>query len=92
MKLLNLQLTAGNDELNVNIMISPDYDPIHYCTFKTTGQVTFAASLTQRQEDPWPINEVNIGPPQPIISVTCSGFCLGIYGRLHRSTHFTGLR
>lgn len=78
--MLIVQFTTGNDKLSVNVILSSDYDPIHFCSFKTTGQATLAASLTQRQADPWPINVVNVGPPQPIISVTCSGFCLGIYG------------
>lgn len=90
---------TGNDELAVNLIVSPDYDPYRYCTFTTAAQaqagagagdsqqpgetVTLAPSLVQRDGvDAWPVNEIAVGPPQPIVSVSCSGFCLGVYGEL----------
>lgn len=76
--------STGEDALSVNLIVAPDYDPYRYCTFRTAGQqqqVTFAPSLVQRPGiDFWPINEVAVGPPQPILAVTCSGVCLGVYG------------
>ncbi|KAI3399606.1 hypothetical protein diail_6245, partial [Diaporthe ilicicola] len=64
------------------LILSTNFDPWSFCTFKTaSGEVTFAPSLTQRPEDPWPIQRIAVGPPQAIVSVTCSGKCLGIYGK-----------
>lgn len=81
---------TGESALSVNLIVAPDYDPYRYCTFRTAGgpqQVTFAPSLVQRPGlDPWPINEVAVGPPQPILSVACSGVCLGVYGRFFSSS------
>lgn len=88
---------TANDDLAVNLIVSPDYDPYRYCTFTTAAQaaagaggsqqpgetVTLAPSLVQRDGvDAWPVNEIAVGPPQPIVSVSCSGFCLGVYGEL----------
>ena len=69
-----------DNDLNVNLITSPDFDPYNLCTFKTAGEVALAPSLTQRPEDAWPINQIAVGPPQRIISVTCSGTCIGVYG------------
>ncbi|KAG6358988.1 hypothetical protein INS49_012508 [Diaporthe citri] len=69
-----------NNDLNVNLITAPDFDAYRLCTFKTeTNEVTFAPSLTQRPGDVWPINQIAVGPPQKIISVTCSGTCIGVY-------------
>jgi hypothetical protein len=67
--------------MNVNLITAPDFDAFNLCKFKTgSDQVTLAPSLAKRPGDPWPINQIAVGPPQKIISVTCSGKCLGIYG------------
>ncbi|KAF3769151.1 hypothetical protein M406DRAFT_234725, partial [Cryphonectria parasitica EP155] len=85
----SLNITADGEEyftdndLSVSLILSPNYDPYHYCTFKTASQVAFAPSLVQRPEDLFPINEIAVGPPQPIISVKCSGVCLGVYGECY---------
>lgn len=71
-----------DNDLNVNLITAPDFDAYRLCTFKTaTNEVTFAPSLTQRPGDVWPINQIAVGPPQKIISVTCTGTCIGVYGK-----------
>lgn len=76
-----------NNDLNVNLITAPDFDAYRLCTFKTASdEVTFAPSLTQRPEDFWPINQIAVGPPQNIVSVTCSGTCVGVYGDCYNST------
>ncbi|PSR92434.1 hypothetical protein BD289DRAFT_428883 [Coniella lustricola] len=72
-----------NSDLSINAILAPDYNPNAYCTFTTAsgGAVAFEPSLVQRPGiDEFPINELVVGPPQPIVSVTCDGFCLGVYG------------
>ncbi|KAH8785201.1 hypothetical protein F5883DRAFT_83950 [Diaporthe sp. PMI_573] len=77
-----------NNDLNVNLITAPDFDAYRLCTFKTASdEVTFAPSLTQQPGDPWPINQIAVGPPQKIVSVTCSGTCIGIYGDCYNSTN-----
>ncbi|KAK2615522.1 hypothetical protein N8I77_002270 [Diaporthe amygdali] len=68
-----------HSDLNVNLITAPDFDAYRLCTFKTSEGATLAPSLTQRPEDFWPINQIAVGPPQKIISVTCSGTCVGVY-------------
>ncbi|ROV88881.1 hypothetical protein VSDG_08941 [Cytospora chrysosperma] len=75
-----------NSDLNVNLIDAPDFDAYRLCTFKTGNEVTLAPSITQRPEDLWPINQIAVGPPQAIVSVTCSGTCLGIYDDCYNST------
>ncbi|KUI58993.1 hypothetical protein VP1G_06239 [Cytospora mali] len=77
-----------NSDLNVNLIDAPDFDAYHLCSFKTgNGEATLVPSLTQRPEDPWPINQIAVGPPQAIVSVTCSGTCVGVYGDCFNSTN-----
>ncbi|KAG8168934.1 hypothetical protein KVR01_001683 [Diaporthe batatas] len=76
-----------NNDLNVNLITAPDFDAYHLCTFKTAGgEVTLAPSLTKRPGDFWPVNQIAVGPPQKIISVTCSGTCVTVYGECYNST------
>lgn len=76
--------SAIDNGLNINLIISDNYDPYTFCKFKTAGtEVTLAPSLIKRPEDFYPINEIAVGPPQAIISVSCFGVCLGIYGKLN---------
>lgn len=63
----------ADSDLNVNLIDAPDFDAYRLCTFKTGNEVTLAPSITQRPEDLWPINQIAVGPPQAIVSVTCSG-------------------
>lgn len=71
-----------DSDLNVNLITAPDFDAYRLCTFKTAGAVTLAPSLTKRPGDVWPVNQIALGPPQKVISVTCSGTCIGVYGEL----------
>lgn len=72
-----------DNDLNVNLITAPDFDAYRLCTFKTASdEVALAPSLTQRPGDPWPINQIAVGPPQKIVSVTCSGTCIGVYGEV----------
>lgn len=86
---------TGEDALGVGLVVAPDYDPYRYCTFRTAARggraAALAPSLVQRPGvDAWPVNEVAVGPPQPILAVACSGVCLGVYGGfpLTRSSPF----
>lgn len=81
MSAYTMSLVIDND-VAVNLIISDNYDPSTYCHFATATQAALAPSFTKRPEDFYPVNEIAVGPPQPIISVSCFGFCLGIYGKL----------
>ncbi|KAJ4396373.1 hypothetical protein N0V93_000592 [Gnomoniopsis smithogilvyi] len=81
----NLMIPADGREyytdytMDISLIRSDNYDPFQYCHFKTQGgDVALVSGLAQRTRDFWPINEVAVGPPTPIVSVKCSGFCLAI--------------
>jgi hypothetical protein len=69
---------ATNNAMAVSIIDSPDFDAYNFCNFYTTGQKAIVASNSN--------HELTVGPPQPIISVSCAAFpggnntCLPVYG------------
>lgn len=79
-----------DNTLNVNIIHSDNYNPYRYCTFKTPGKVALPQSLVQTGDPLSPDNQIAVGPPSPIISVTCSGYCANIYGEYHLGFYLPG--
>ncbi|KAI0459061.1 hypothetical protein F5B21DRAFT_338035 [Xylaria acuta] len=45
---------------------TPNYDAIHLCTFNTPGPQTLVGSVT-----PEGLKQITVGPPQPVLSVSC---------------------
>ncbi|KAK4168401.1 hypothetical protein QBC43DRAFT_229028 [Cladorrhinum sp. PSN259] len=66
-----------HNDLNVNIIESPDYDIFRFCKFTYvqpgSGTVTLVGSIGNNNQ------QVMVGPPTPITGVTCQGFCLTVY-------------
>ncbi|KAK4463512.1 hypothetical protein QBC42DRAFT_337523 [Cladorrhinum samala] len=68
---------TNHNDLNVNIIESSDYDIFRLCQFHydppASGTVTLVSSIAGNA------NQVFVGPPTPIKSVSCQGVCLTIY-------------
>ncbi|KAI3324150.1 hypothetical protein HD806DRAFT_534468 [Xylariaceae sp. AK1471] len=58
-------VTTGNG-ISVNIIDTPNYDAISLCTFNTPGPKALVGLSTP--EGP---QQIIVGPPQPILSVSC---------------------
>ncbi|KAI3330044.1 hypothetical protein F4824DRAFT_505590 [Ustulina deusta] len=55
-----------NNGISVDTIDTPNYDAISLCTFNTSGPKTLVGSVT-----PDGLNQITVGPPQPILSVSC---------------------
>lgn len=73
-----LSLTQLSDhDFAVSIIDAPDYLALSDCTFHTGGEQTLVGGLSADG-----VQQVIIGPPQPITGVSCYGTCVGTYGML----------
>lgn len=70
-----------NSDLSVNIIDAPDFYA-QQCTFNTAQEKTLVFGLSH---DAQPFGQVIVGPPQPIISVSCVGTCVYTYGDCYNS-------
>ncbi|KAK7428108.1 hypothetical protein QQZ08_005347 [Neonectria magnoliae] len=66
---------ATHNDISVNIIDAPDYNAFQQCQFKTKGDKTLVQSLGDDG-----LQQIVVGPPQPIISVSCKGTCVPTYG------------
>ncbi|KFY83943.1 hypothetical protein V498_07873 [Pseudogymnoascus sp. VKM F-4517 (FW-2822)] len=57
-----------NNDLAVSIIDAREYRAMEYCTFHTAGEQTLVGVLS-----PEGVQQVIIGPPQPISGVSCYG-------------------
>ncbi|KAH6887893.1 hypothetical protein B0T10DRAFT_405928 [Thelonectria olida] len=64
-----------NSDISVNIIDAPDYNAFQQCTFTTTGEKTLVQSIGKGG-----LQQIVVGPPQPILSVSCNGMCVPTYG------------
>ncbi|TRX95561.1 hypothetical protein FHL15_003519 [Xylaria flabelliformis] len=57
-----------NNDISVSIIDvdTPNYDAISLCTFNTPGQKALVGSTT-----PQGVKQITVGPPQPVLSVSC---------------------
>ncbi|KAI0869848.1 hypothetical protein GGS24DRAFT_505375 [Hypoxylon argillaceum] len=55
-----------NNDISVSIIDTPNYDAISLCTFYTSGPKALVGSVT-----PQGLKQITVGPPQPILSVSC---------------------
>ncbi|KAK4166904.1 hypothetical protein QBC43DRAFT_367826 [Cladorrhinum sp. PSN259] len=80
---------TNHNDLNINIIGSTDYDIYRLCKFNyappASGTVTLVSSIAGNE------NQVFVGPPVPIVSVSCQGFCLTTYQDCYRNGQFVGL-
>ncbi|KAI1758235.1 hypothetical protein F4782DRAFT_524933 [Xylaria castorea] len=57
-----------NNDISVSIIDvdTPNYDAISLCTFNTQGKKSLVGSTT-----PDGVKHITVGPPQPVLSVSC---------------------
>ncbi|OBT43132.1 hypothetical protein VE00_07701 [Pseudogymnoascus sp. WSF 3629] len=67
-----------NHDFAVSIIDAPDYLALSDCTFHTGGEQTLVGGLSATG-----VQQVIIGPPQPITGVSCYGTCVGTYGQCY---------
>ena len=70
-----------NNDLSISIIDSNDYNALQQCTFKTDGEQTLVQSIDTTDGS----QHIIVGPPQPIRSVTCQGYCVPTYGECYGS-------
>ncbi|KAH7369292.1 hypothetical protein B0T11DRAFT_327384 [Plectosphaerella cucumerina] len=81
----NGQKFSTNNAISVNIIDAPDYNAIAQCTFYTDGQKALVSGIT-----PSGLQQVIVGPPQPITAVSCEGMCVPTYGDCYSGGQFVG--
>lgn len=61
-----LLISYIDNDLSISIIDTPNYDAISLCTFNTPGPKALVGSVT-----PEGLKQITVGPPQPILSVSC---------------------
>ncbi|KAK4183831.1 hypothetical protein QBC35DRAFT_507203 [Podospora australis] len=79
-------IVPTNNNINIDKIESPDYDPYRLCTFHTAGQKSLASGINSQTG----AAQVFVGPPQPITGVSCIGFCLTTYQDCYRNGQYVG--
>ncbi|KAK1998047.1 hypothetical protein LX36DRAFT_700559 [Colletotrichum falcatum] len=74
------QVHATNSDISVNIIDAPDYNAISQCTFYTDSEKALVNGIT-----PQGLQQVIVGPPQPITGVSCFGICVPTYGECYNT-------
>ncbi|KAK3313097.1 hypothetical protein B0H66DRAFT_569546 [Apodospora peruviana] len=74
-----------NNGIAVSIIDAPDYNAQYQCNFITAGQKTLAGSITSTG-----LQQILVGPPQPITGVSCLGMCIGTYGDCYVNGQYVG--
>jgi hypothetical protein len=70
------KLTTNLDNaLSVSIIDAPDFNALSQCTFYTEGTKALVLSISSEG-----LQQIIVGPPQPITAVACSGTCVPVYG------------
>ncbi|KAI5463962.1 hypothetical protein BGZ63DRAFT_481218 [Mariannaea sp. PMI_226] len=75
------QTRQTNSDISVNIIDTPDYNAFSQCIFNTAGEKTLVRSIGQNG-----LQQIIVGPPQPILSVSCHGMCVPTYGECYNTT------
>ncbi|KAK8061501.1 hypothetical protein PG994_007867 [Apiospora phragmitis] len=60
-----------NNAMTVNYIDAPDFTAQKQCTFRTPGKVALVNGIDSRG-----LQQILVGPPQPVVGVTCSGTCV----------------
>ncbi|KAL7621824.1 hypothetical protein AAE478_007324 [Parahypoxylon ruwenzoriense] len=75
-----------NNNIAVSIIDAPDYNAISQCTFNTAGEKTLVSSINTQTG----LQSIIVGPPQPILSVSCLGSCVATYGECFSNGQYVG--
>ncbi|KAM7190116.1 hypothetical protein V8F20_009846 [Naviculisporaceae sp. PSN 640] len=70
-----------NNGIAVNIIDAPDYNALSQCKFYTAGEKTLVGSISSTG-----VGQILVGPPQPILAVSCLGMCVPNYSNCY-DTH-----
>lgn len=70
---LNPQQT--DSDISINLIDAPDYNAQSQCQFHTAGPVTLQGQISADGTQ-----QIAVGPPQPILSVSCLGMCVPTNG------------
>ncbi|TGZ78633.1 hypothetical protein EX30DRAFT_343010 [Ascodesmis nigricans] len=67
-----------NNDINVNIIDANDYHAFTNCQFTFGGpqQPTLVQSIDNKTGK----QSIIVGPPAPVVSVSCQGMCVPVYG------------
>ncbi|KPM38661.1 hypothetical protein AK830_g7924 [Neonectria ditissima] len=79
------KVRATHKGISVNIIDAPDYNAFQQCQFKTKGDKTLVQSIGDGG-----LQQIVVGPPQPIISVSCKGMCVPTYGECYKNNQYVG--
>ncbi|KAL2193241.1 hypothetical protein P885DRAFT_81511 [Corynascus similis CBS 632.67] len=74
-----------NNDLSISIIEAPDYNAFNQCKFKTQNEATLASSISDDG-----VNQILVGPPTPILSVSCQGMCVPTWGECYRNGQYVG--
>ncbi|KAI2629959.1 hypothetical protein GGR54DRAFT_287249 [Hypoxylon sp. NC1633] len=75
-----------NNDISVSIIDAPDYNALAQCTFNTAGEKALVSSINTQTG----MQSIIVGPPQPIISVSCQGSCIPTYGECFTNGQYNG--
>ncbi|KAH6845636.1 hypothetical protein B0I37DRAFT_312731 [Chaetomium sp. MPI-CAGE-AT-0009] len=78
---------TNHNDLNVNIIVAPDYNAFYQCKFKFNAVTppTLASSISSTGE-----NQILVGPPAPVTEVSCLGMCVPTWGECYRNGQYVG--
>ncbi|KAI1342946.1 hypothetical protein F5Y15DRAFT_272353 [Xylariaceae sp. FL0016] len=68
-----------NNDISVSIIDDNDYNAFAQCTFTTADEKTLVSSINTDDGS----QHIMVGPPQPIISVSCQGMCVPSYSNCY---------
>lgn len=73
-----------NNGLNINIIQTPDFNAYQNCEFHTAGEKALVQGVIDG------VQSIAVGPPQPILGVTCHGTCIPNYSDCYRDGQYLG--
>ena len=69
----------------MSIIDAPDYNALSQCTFNTVNEATLVGHITEDGQQ-----QIIVGPPTPITSVSCEGMCVPTYGECTKNGQYVG--
>ncbi|KAI1772194.1 hypothetical protein F4818DRAFT_179085 [Hypoxylon cercidicola] len=79
-------LVYTNNDLSISIIDAPDYNAGTQCIFNTAGEKALVSSIDTQTG----MQSLIVGPPQPIISVSCLGTCVPTWGECYSNGQYVG--
>ncbi|KAL2262983.1 hypothetical protein VTK26DRAFT_8712 [Humicola hyalothermophila] len=79
-----------NNTLTVSVISAPDYNAYQQCAFDFATPEGQEAPTLASSISPEGVNQILVGPPQPVRSVRCEGMCVPTYGDCFRDGMWVG--